>query len=163
MYVCRFERGAFSRGGIQKSPVLSGSVFSLSDTVSWLEGLMAALDSYNWVLGDELLSVNDLFAGMDVKMVSIQGKNLQLVLSASPGDMQMVSCLFGSLEFFVQKLALCGLEAAVSCFDHTLETVHSPREREEYDTAKCSLILHLLKFLGILVDHRHDNPASVCG
>lgn len=64
MYVIfRFERGGHGHGGIQKQPTLSGSVFSLSDAVSWLEGLMAAIDSYNWVLGEQLLSPSELFAG----------------------------------------------------------------------------------------------------
>ena len=48
-------------GGIHRRPVLSGPSFSLPDAVSWLEGVLAAVDCYNWVLGEELLSPNDLF------------------------------------------------------------------------------------------------------
>ena len=42
---------------------MSGEVFSLTETVSWMEGLMATLDCYNWVLGEQLLSPSELFTG----------------------------------------------------------------------------------------------------
>lgn len=60
----RFERGANGQGGIHKRPLLRGASFSLPDVVSWLETLMAAVDCYNWVLGEELLSPKELFAGI---------------------------------------------------------------------------------------------------
>ena len=59
----RFERGSRGRGGIQKQPRLCGAVFSLSETLSWLEALAAATDSYNWVLEEDLLSPDELFTG----------------------------------------------------------------------------------------------------
>jgi hypothetical protein len=74
----------------------------------------------------------------------------------------MPSCLFKSLEFFLSKLALHGLEAAASCYEGGDETVHSPNEMEEYNRSKCDVIIGVLKFVGILVDHRHDNTNSVC-
>lgn len=56
--------GAFRRGGINKQPTLSGSIFSLSEAIGWLEALSAALDSYNWALGEELLLAKEVFSGM---------------------------------------------------------------------------------------------------
>lgn len=60
------------------------------------------------------------------------------------------------------KLSLHGLEAASSCFDSSLESVYSPRELEEYGRSKCALVLDLLKFVDILVNHHCDKPSSVC-
>lgn len=48
--------------GLQKRPVLSGSgAFSFMDTINWLESLQAALDNYNWVLGEQLISPSEVF------------------------------------------------------------------------------------------------------
>ena len=56
--------GAYRRGGIHKQPELGGSVFSLSEAVGWLEALAAALDSYNWVLGEEFVAAKEVFTGI---------------------------------------------------------------------------------------------------
>ena len=62
----RFEKGGLGSGGIQRQPVLSCDVFSLSETVSWFESLNAALDCYTWVLEEQLLSPGELFSGKGV-------------------------------------------------------------------------------------------------
>lgn len=72
------------------------------------------------------------------------------------------SCLFETLEFFVSRLALHGLEEVAKCFEGTSELVHSPREMADYSRVKCDLIMDFLKFVSILVDHHQDNPSSVC-
>ena len=59
----RFERGGQGRGGIQKQQTLHGTNFSLVETIRWLETVTAAVDCYNWVLGDNLLSPNEVFLG----------------------------------------------------------------------------------------------------
>ena len=46
---------------IRNRPELSGTVFSLSEAVSWFEGAMAALDCYSWVLKEQFLSPSELF------------------------------------------------------------------------------------------------------
>lgn len=61
IYLPRFEKGGQGRGGIQKQPVLMGEVFSLSETVAWFEGLLAALDCYTWVLREQLISPSEVF------------------------------------------------------------------------------------------------------
>lgn len=55
----RFEKGA-GCGGIQRQPVLSGQTFSLIESVAWLEGLLAALDCYNWVLREQLIAPSEV-------------------------------------------------------------------------------------------------------
>ena len=66
MSVLRFEKGEQGRGVIQKQPVLNKGVFSLSGTITWFEGLMAALDCYNWVLNEQLLAPSEVFQGMTI-------------------------------------------------------------------------------------------------
>ena len=56
----RFEKGGLGYGGIQRQPVLSGGTFSLSESVAWLEGLLAALDCYNWVLREQLIAPSEV-------------------------------------------------------------------------------------------------------
>ena len=71
------------------------------------------------------------------------------------------SCLFECLEFFASKLALHGLEVAVDCFESSSESVLSPREVEDYNRAKCDLVMNLIELVGILVDYHRDDPSSV--
>ena len=56
----RFEKGGHGYGGIQRQPVLSGGTFSLSESVAWLEGLLAALECYNWVLREQLIAPSEV-------------------------------------------------------------------------------------------------------
>ena len=46
---------------IQKQPRLAGLTFSLSETITWFEGLVAALDCYTWVLGEQLIAPSEVF------------------------------------------------------------------------------------------------------
>lgn len=57
----RFERGGHARGGIQGQPTLGGKMFSLTEVIFWLESLLAALDCYNWVLEEQLVSPSEVF------------------------------------------------------------------------------------------------------
>ena len=57
----RFEKGGQGRGVIQKQPCLAGLTFSLSETITWFEGLVAALDCYTWVLGEQLIAPSEVF------------------------------------------------------------------------------------------------------
>ena len=49
------------KGGLQSRPTLTGKLFSLTDTCVWLELLEAALDCYNWVFEEQLLSPSEVF------------------------------------------------------------------------------------------------------
>ena len=82
---------------------------------------------------------------------------------AEPGKgTERSSCLFHSIEFFVSKLSLRGIKGASDCFESCSESIHSPQEIEEYNRVKCSLVMDVLKFVGILSDYRHDDDTSVC-
>ena len=61
------------------------------------------------------------------------------------------SHLFQSLNFFVSTLSLHGIEAAARCFDSQYSSVYTPREVEEYNNVKCTVILKLLRFLSVLL------------
>ena len=60
----RFEMGGHTQGGIQAQPTLGGKLFSLSETLSWLECVAAALDCYNWFLDDQLVYPSEIFQCM---------------------------------------------------------------------------------------------------
>ena len=72
------------------------------------------------------------------------------------------SCLFISLEQFVSKLALCGIEDAAQCFESSHTVVHTPREVVEYNATKCSVILALLRFVTVLLTSHPNEAFSVC-
>ena len=57
----RFEKGGHAKGGIQANPTLGGKTFALSETCTWLELLLAALDCYNWVLEEQLVAPSEVF------------------------------------------------------------------------------------------------------
>ena len=69
----RFEMAGKNRGVIQR-PVLVGPVFSLSETVSWLEELAAALDCYNWVFQEQLMSPSEVFQGIPLSCYHVSNQ-----------------------------------------------------------------------------------------
>ena len=83
-------------------------------------------------------------------------------VAAQPKRSEKPSCLFQSLEFFVDNLALVGIEGALKCFEGPTEPpILSPRDEELYVSAKCDLIMYIIQFVGVLVDHHHNSPTSV--
>eukprot|EP00731_Ephydatia_muelleri_P036866 Em0341g3a len=74
---------------------------------------------------------------------------------------EKTSNLFRSVQFFLESLALGGIEAAALCFDSSVTSVHTPLEIEEYNRAKCDLVLRLFRFLGNLVNY-HSKEAISC-
>lgn len=51
------------------------------------------------------------------------------------------------MHFFLMELATHELVAAESCFPHGEKTSHfSPREVEQYNYSKCTIIVRLLEF-----------------
>lgn len=72
------------------------------------------------------------------------------------------SCLFISLDQFVSKLSLCGIEEATQCFELTHAVVHTPREVVDYNSTKCSVILALLQFVAVLLTKHPKEAFSVC-
>lgn len=71
------------------------------------------------------------------------------------------SCLFSSVQFFLESLALGSIEAAALCFDSSVISVHTPLEVEEYNRAKCDLILRLFRLLGNLLNLHPKEAISV--
>eukprot|EP00731_Ephydatia_muelleri_P028749 Em0020g393a len=76
---------------------------------------------------------------------------------------EKTSNLFRSVQFFLESLALGGIEAAALCFDSSVTSVHTPLEIEEYNRAKCDLVLRLFRFLGNLVNYHSKEAISVLG
>lgn len=73
------------------------------------------------------------------------------------GSTETLSVLFQSVRFFLERLAGAGLEAAIGCFSTTHQTVFSPREREEYNQAKCQVVLRVLQLAaGLLSNHPNE-------
>ena len=68
------------------------------------------------------------------------------------------SCLFESLHFFISKLSLHGLEAAVQYVQQGYNSIHTPKEIEEYNRAKCAVIVRVMKFATVLLD-KHPSEA----
>jgi DNA-dependent protein kinase catalytic subunit len=139
-FVSRFEKGGHVNGGLQSRPTLEGKVFSLTDTCAWLDLLHAALDCYNWVFNQQLLSPSEVFPVKPAK----QSENL--------------SCLFPGVEQFLSKLALHGLEGASQCYESSSSVVHTPREVSDYNSRKCAVTLALLRFVTVLLT-RHPKEA----
>lgn len=66
-----------------------------------------------------------------------------------------------SIEHFLSKLALCGIEAAVQCFESSQTVVHTPKEVVDYNATKCSVILALLHFVSVLLTKHPKDAFSV--
>ena len=71
------------------------------------------------------------------------------------------SCLLQSLEFFITQLSLRGIDAATQCYTTSYSSVHTPREEEEYNRAKCTVVLRMLKFTAVLLTHHPKEAFSV--
>ncbi|XP_070581112.1 DNA-dependent protein kinase catalytic subunit-like [Ptychodera flava] len=134
-YISRFESGggkAGHRTGIVKHPTLDSmeQTFSVKVALNWFDLLLAALDCYTWVIGEKLLSPADMFSA----------------------TMKKQSNLFKSLDFFMTKLSLEDIFSAAKCFKSTMTgAVFTPREVEDYNKAKCTVIVRLIDFLTVLL------------
>ncbi|CAB4005561.1 DNA-dependent kinase catalytic subunit-like [Paramuricea clavata] len=132
-FISRFEGGFGGKSGIQKYPTLStiNNTFSLTITKHWFDLVLAALDSYTWAFGERLLTLSSIF----------QGKTS--------------SVLFKSLLFFIDHLSLHGIEKALEFFqtksDGVNAHVFSPNEIQEYNRAKCTVLVRLVGFITLLL------------
>ncbi|XP_072167838.1 DNA-dependent protein kinase catalytic subunit-like [Diadema setosum] len=129
-FISRFEGGGH-RSGIQKYPTLDsmGQQFSVKTTILWLEFLLAALDCYVWVLGESLLTPAAIFR------TAKKGKD---------------SVLFTSIGYFLDKLATTSL-ASLAKEDQVTMTTFTPREGEDFNRIKCTVLIRLLDFLSVLL------------
>lgn len=115
----------FEGGGLLSQPTLrhlTGS-FSVRATLQWMDVLLAALDCYNTFISLHIIKPHLVFGSEEN---------------------------FGFLKavrFFLSELAARDLAAAESCFPVGDRTSHfSPREVDQYNFSKCTIIVRLLEF-----------------
>ncbi|KAK2886235.1 hypothetical protein Q8A73_020181 [Channa argus] len=115
----------FEGGGLLSQPTLKdlAGPFSVRVTLQWMDLLLAALDCYNTFIRLHLIKPQH--------MLSFKDK----------------SSFLKAISFFLTELATNDLAAAESCFHHSMKTSHfSPREVEQYNCSKCTIIVRLLEF-----------------
>lgn len=160
-------------GGLLSQPTL-GEVeapFSIRGTLQWMDLLLAALDCYNtftnlrcmqpqrilggWIhikkcLQVEILKINCKKCSISLKWsVTVE---LLLILSVShssphPGTGEKSSFL-PALRFFLTELSMQDVQAARACYKmgNAGQSLFSPRETEQYNYNKCSIIVRILEF-----------------
>ncbi|KAK7005038.1 DNA-dependent protein kinase catalytic subunit, partial [Biomphalaria glabrata] len=133
-FLRRFEGGGqgYSEShGILAHPTMIEyrKTFSLEVAREWFDLLLAALDCYCWLFGQELMIPSQIFKGKESER----------------------SCIFVSLEFFLKKLAFNDIAAASCLFSHRDNFTFTPREIEEYNRMKCTVIIRFWNFMSILI------------
>ncbi|XP_068437827.1 DNA-dependent protein kinase catalytic subunit [Clinocottus analis] len=120
----------FEGGGLLSQPTLGDLTgpFSVRATLQWLDVLLAALDCYNTFIQLHIIKPN--------LMLSFKEK----------------SSFLKAIRFFLMELATHELAAAESCFPLGKKTSHfSPREVEQYNFSKCTIIVRLLEFATMIL------------
>ncbi|EDO34282.1 predicted protein [Nematostella vectensis] len=140
-FVRRFEGGGGRGNGILTYPTLAdmGGAFSLKETLLWFHYLLAALDCYTWVFGEQLLPPADLLRS------------------------KYSSVLFTSLSYFLSNLAMLGIQAAIKCFPKTthITDVATPKEMDEYNRVKCTVIVRIMNFFTVLLQAYPDQGFKI--
>ncbi|XP_034023252.1 DNA-dependent protein kinase catalytic subunit-like [Thalassophryne amazonica] len=120
----------FEGAGLLSQPTLRdlSGPFSVRAALQWMELLLAALDCYNTFI------------------------NLHII---KPGHMLKCkdeSSFMKALSFFLTELATHDLAAAQTCFSLGEKTSHfSPREVDQYNYSKCTIIVRLLEFATMIL------------
>ncbi|XP_028288750.1 DNA-dependent protein kinase catalytic subunit isoform X2 [Parambassis ranga] len=118
-------------GGLLSQPTLRDLMgpFSIRATLQWMDLLLAVLDCYNTFIGKHTIKPQYILTSKDK------------------------SSFLKAVHFFLTELATHELAAAESCFLLGEKTSHfSPREVDQYNFSKCTIIVRLLDFaLMILV------------
>ncbi|XP_048576196.1 DNA-dependent protein kinase catalytic subunit isoform X3 [Nematostella vectensis] len=144
-FVRRFEGGGGRGNGILTYPTLAdmGGAFSLKETLLWFHYLLAALDCYTWVFGEQLLPPADLLSPREGSKYS--------------------SVLFTSLSYFLSNLAMLGIQAAIKCFPKTthITDVATPKEMDEYNRVKCTVIVRIMNFFTVLLQAYPDQGFKI--
>ncbi|XP_077979786.1 DNA-dependent protein kinase catalytic subunit-like [Glandiceps talaboti] len=134
-YISRFEGGGSKIGhrtGISKHPTLDtmDQTFTVKVATNWYDLLLAALDCYTWIIGEKLLGPTDIFTSKAKRPTQ----------------------LFKALDFFMTKLAAEDIYAASKCVKTTpAGMVYTPREMEDYNRIKCTVIVRVMDFLTVLL------------
>ncbi|XP_034562055.1 DNA-dependent protein kinase catalytic subunit [Notolabrus celidotus] len=115
----------FEGGGLLSQPTLRdlGGPFSVRATLQWMDLLLAALDCYNTFINLHIIKPH--------QMISLEEK----------------SSFLKAVSFFLTELATRDLAAAENCFAFGEKTSHfSPREVDQYNFSKCTILVRLLEF-----------------
>ncbi|XP_038665232.1 DNA-dependent protein kinase catalytic subunit isoform X1 [Scyliorhinus canicula] len=103
--------------------------FSVRAALQWMDMLLAALDCYNTFIGLHLIKPNELL-----------------------GTYQK-SGFMKALHFFLKNLAMRDITAAEECFAYGIKGIlFSPREREEYNYSKCTIIVRIMEFVSMVLE-----------
>ncbi|XP_026183019.1 DNA-dependent protein kinase catalytic subunit isoform X2 [Mastacembelus armatus] len=120
----------FEGGGLLSQPTLKDLTgpFSVRATMQWMDLLLAALDCYSTFIRLHIIKPQHIPISKDK------------------------SSFLKAVKFFLTELALYELTAAESCFPHSEKTSHlSPREMDQYNYSKCTIIVRLLEFATMIL------------
>ncbi|XP_044195297.1 DNA-dependent protein kinase catalytic subunit [Thunnus albacares] len=120
----------FEGGGLLSQPTLRDlmGAFSVRATLQWMDLLLAALDCYNTFINLHIIKPHHMLSSKDK------------------------SSFLKAASFFLTELATHELAAAESCFPLGEKTSHfSPREVDQYNYNKCTIIVRLLEFATMIL------------
>ncbi|XP_038580578.1 DNA-dependent protein kinase catalytic subunit [Micropterus salmoides] len=120
----------FEGGGLLSQPTLRDLTgpFSVRATLQWMDVLLAALDCYNTFISLHIIKPHHM----------LNSKEKSSFLKA--------------IHFFLTELATQELVEAESCFPLGEKTSHfSPREVDQYNFSKCTIIVRLLEFATMIL------------
>ncbi|GAA6219422.1 DNA-dependent protein kinase catalytic subunit [Lates japonicus] len=120
----------FEGGGLLSQPTLRdlASPFSVRATLQWMDLVLAALDCYNTFISLHIIKPHHMTNSKDK------------------------SSFLKAVHFFLTELATHHLEAAESCFLLGEKSSHfSPREVDQYNYSKCTIIIRLLEFATMIL------------
>ncbi|XP_029313652.1 DNA-dependent protein kinase catalytic subunit [Cottoperca gobio] len=119
----------FEGGGLLSQPTLRDLTgpFSVRATLQWLDLLLAAVDCYNTFIHLHIIRPHQMLS-------------------------EEKSSFLKAIRFFLTELTTHELAAAESCFALSRKTSHfSPREVDEYNFSKCTIIVRLLEFATMIL------------
>ncbi|XP_024136141.1 DNA-dependent protein kinase catalytic subunit isoform X1 [Oryzias melastigma] len=120
----------FEGGGLVFQTTLRDltSPFSVRATLQWMDLLLAVLDCYNTFISLHIIKPQHILSCKDK------------------------SSFLKATHFFLTELATRELAAAESCFLFGERTSHfSPREVDQYNYSKCTIIVRLLEFTSMIL------------
>ncbi|KAM7370115.1 hypothetical protein PAMP_011395 [Pampus punctatissimus] len=120
----------FEGGGLLSQPTLRDLTgpFSVRATLQWMDLLMAALDCYNTFIKLHIIKPHHMLSSKEK------------------------SSFLKAANFFLTELATHELAAAERCFPLGQKTSHfSPREVDQYNYNKCTIIVRLLEFATMIL------------
>ncbi|XP_043921659.1 DNA-dependent protein kinase catalytic subunit [Protopterus annectens] len=132
--ISKFENAGSSESrlsGILAHPTLHDlqEPFTLRAVIQWMDMLLAALDCYNMFMGLHLVKPNTVL-GTKVK-----------------------SGFLKAINFFLSELAMNDITAAEQCFSApSKSTSFSPREKEDYNYSKCSILVRIMEFASMVLE-----------